>query len=600
MFIRRTATCGELRESDIGRKVVLNGWVSNLRDLGKIIFIDLRDRYGITQLVVQSDNEELIERIRAVKSEYVIWASGQVRLRENINPKIPTGKIEVLLDDFGIINRSELPPLEISDTVAINEDLRLRYRYLDLRRPSVQHRFIVRNKVYQLIHQYFQQHNFVEVETPYLTKSTPEGARDFLVPSRLHKGKFYALPQSPQLYKQILMIAGFDRYVQIVKCFRDEDLRSDRQPEFTQIDVEMSFVEPEDIFELTEGLFKLLWKEILGISIETPFPRLSYHEALHRFGTDKPDLRYGLELIELTDIFQNSDFKIFKDIISTEGIIYGINAKGCANYSRKQIEQLAEVAKKYGAHGLSWFKLQNGILQSPIAKYFSQETLKKTVERAKMQDNDLLLVISDSEEECLISLGAIRKEIAKNEGVLEKVKNNFSFVWIVDFPLFEYSAEEKRLVAKHHPFTSPKDEYLEILSTQPLKVYAKAYDIVVNGNEVGGGSIRNHNYAVQQQIFQLLNLTNEEVEDKFGFLIEALQYGAPPHGGIAFGLDRIVMTLTNTENIRDVIPFPKTTSGLSLMDNCPSTVDPSQLEELGIQVTTKSKDISLQSNEPRT
>lgn len=584
MFSRRTVTCGELRESDIGRKVVLNGWVANVRDIGKIIFIDLRDRYGITQLVVQSDNEDLIEQIRGVKSEFVIWASGTVRLRENINTKIPTGKIEVLVEEFGVINRSELPPFEISDAISINEDVRLRYRYLDLRRPSVQNRFIVRNKVYQLIHQYYQEQNFVEVETPYLTKSTPEGARDFLVPSRIHKGKFYALPQSPQLYKQILMISGFDRYVQIVKCFRDEDLRSDRQPEFTQIDLEMSFIERDDIFEMTEGLFKLLWKEILGITIKTPFPRLSFYDALHRYGSDKPDLRYGLELIELTDIFRDSDFKIFKDIISTEGIIYGINAKGCANYSRKQIDQLAELAKKYGAHGLSWFKFQNGTLQSPIAKYFSQETLDKTIERAKMEENDLLLVISDSEEECLVSLGAIRKEIAKNEGILEKVKNDFSFVWIVDFPLFEYSAVEKRLVAKHHPFTSPRDEDLKILTTQPLNVLAKAYDIVVNGDEIGGGSIRNHNYAVQQQIFQLLNLSKEEIDEKFGFLIEALQFGAPPHGGIAFGLDRIVMTLTRTENIRDVIAFPKTTSGISLMDNCPSTVDAKQLDELGIQV----------------
>lgn len=587
MFPRRTVTCGELRESDIGRGVVLNGWVANVRDIGKIIFIDLRDRYGITQLVLQSDNEDLIEQIRLVKSEYVIWARGTVRLRENINTKIPTGKIEVLVEAFDIINRSELPPFEISDAISINEDVRLRYRYLDLRRPSVQNKFIVRNKVYQLIHQYFQQHNFIELETPYLTKSTPEGARDFLVPSRIHKGKFYALPQSPQLYKQMLMIAGFDRYVQIVKCFRDEDLRSDRQPEFTQIDVEASFIEQDDIFEFTEGLFKLLWKELLGITIETPFPRLSYYEALHRYGSDKPDLRYGLELIELTDIFRGSDFKIFKDIISTEGIIYGINAKGCAHYSRKQIDQFAEFAKKYGAHGLSWFKFQNGVLQSPIAKFFSQETLDKTIEHAKMEENDLLLVISDREKECLISLGAIRKEIAKNQGILEKVKDDFSFVWIIDFPLFEYSAEAKRLVAKHHPFTSPRDEDLEILTTQPLNVLAKAYDIVVNGDEIGGGSIRNHNYSVQQQIFQLLNLSKEEVDDKFGFLIEALQYGAPPHGGIALGLDRLVMTLTNTDNIRDVIAFPKTTSGLSLMDNCPSTVDIKQLEELGIQVKIK-------------
>lgn len=589
MFPKRTVNCGELREVDVGRKVILNGWVANIRDIGKIIFIDLRDRYGITQLVIQSDNEKLMEQIRTVKSEFVIWASGTVRRRENPNPKISTGFIEILVEDFGAINRSELPPFEISDSATISEELRLRYRYLDLRRPSVQRRFIVRNQVYQLIHQYFQKHNFLEIETPYLTKSTPEGARDFLVPSRIHKGKFYALPQSPQLYKQILMISGFDRYVQIVKCFRDEDLRSDRQPEFTQIDVEMSFIDRNDIFTLTEGMFKLLWKEILGIDIQTPFPRLSYYESLRRYGSDKPDLRYGLELIDLTDIFEDSDFKIFKDIITTEGIIYGINVKGCAHYSRKQIEQLSDIAKKYGAHGLSWFKLQNGVLQSPISKFFSEQTLGKTIERAKMEENDLLLVISDTEEECLLSLGAIRKEIAKKEGILEKVKNHYSFVWIIDFPLFEYSKEEKRLVAKHHPFTSPLAEDLNLLETQPLKVRAQAYDIVVNGEEIGGGSIRNFDFSIQKRIFQLLNLTTEDIESKFGFLIEALQYGAPPHGGIAFGLDRLVMTLTGTENIRDVIAFPKTTSGLSLMDNCPSEVSIEQLDELGIQLKNSTK-----------
>ncbi|MCX7880161.1 MAG: aspartate--tRNA ligase [Ignavibacteria bacterium] len=584
-FPKRSVTCGELRIENVGLEVVLNGWVATVRDMGGLIFIDLRDRYGITQLVVHPEMQpDLAERVKELKQEYVVWAKGKVRERENPNPKIPTGLIEVHLEDFGIINRSELPPFEISDRVDISEETRLRYRYLDLRRQSVQRRFLIRNKIYQIIHQYFQELDFVEIETSYLTKSTPEGARDFLVPSRIHKGKFYALPQSPQLYKQILMISGFDRYVQIVKCFRDEDLRSDRQPEFTQIDLEMSFVDKDDVIEVTEGLLARLWKEVLGIDIKTPFARLSYDEAIRRFGSDKPDLRYDLEIVTLTDLFKGSNFKIFEDTIAIGGVIAGINAKGCANYSRKQIDEISEIAKKFKGKGIVWIKRQNDQIVSPLAKFIPERILEKVKEFVKLEDGDLLILVSDYKEICYNVLGVIREEIALRNGFLQNVENEFSFVWIVDFPLLEYSEEEKRFVARHHPFTAAMDEDLELINSEPEKVRAKAYDIVVNGNELGGGSIRNYTIEQQKRMFQLLNLSESEVEEKFGFLLEALRYGAPPHGGIAIGLDRLVMLLTGTNNIRDVIAFPKTTSGLSLMDNCPSEVTDEQLKELGIKI----------------
>lgn len=586
-LLKRTVTCGELRIEDAGKNVVLNGWVHSIRDMGGLIFIDLRDRYGITQLVVAPENQpELAERIKKLKQEYVIWAKGNVRKRESPNPKIPTGFVEVALEDFDVLNTSELPPFEISDKVEINEDNRLRYRYLDLRRPIVQKKFITRNEIYQIIHRYFHEHNFIEIETPFLTKSTPEGARDFLVPSRLHKGKFYALPQSPQLYKQILMIAGFDRYVQIVKCFRDEDLRSDRQPEFTQIDIEMSFVDREDIISITEGLFVRLWQKILNISLEHPFPRISYYDAMVKYGSDKPDLRYDLEIVTLTQHLKNTNFRVFEEAIDSGKVIAGLNAKGCANFSRKQIDELTEITQKFGGKGLIWMKNLDGTLNSPIAKFLNEASLEIIQKQSKLESGDLLLIVVDGWEKCYSILGALRKEIAKRNGILDKVKDNFSLLWVVDFPMFEYDNEENRLVAKHHPFTSPIDEDLPLLETEPLKVRAKAYDIVVNGEEIGGGSLRNFKYEIQEKIFQLLKLSKEDIELKFGFLLEALKYGAPPHGGIAIGLDRLVMTLTKTENIRDVIAFPKTTSGLALMENCPSNVDEKQLKELGIKINT--------------
>ena len=585
IFQKRTHTCGELRIENENQIVTLNGWISVLRDMGGLIFIDLRDRYGITQLVIEpNENPDLAERGKELRSEFVIWATGQVRKRENPNPKIPTGLIEILLSDFGIINRSELPPFEIKDDLDTSEELRLRYRYLDLRRHILQKNFITRHKLYQVVHSYFDSLNFIEVETPVLMKSTPEGARDFLVPSRINKGKFYALPQSPQIFKQILMISGFDRYVQIVKCFRDEDLRSDRQPEFTQIDIEMSFIDREDIFILIEGLFQKVWQDILGINISIPFPRLTYFEAMTRFGSDKPDTRFQMEIVTITELLKNCQFKVFADIINSGGEIALINAKGCAEFSRKRLDELTEFAKKYGAKGLAWIKLQNGEVSSPIAKYLDKNELDSIIYSANAKEGDLLLIVSDNWQKCYTVLGALRIEIAKQTGLLKNVSNQYEFLWVTDFPLLEFDVEENRYVSMHHPFTSPMDEDLEILESQPQKVRAKAYDIVVNGAEVGGGSIRIHDGTIQSRIFSLLGMSQAEAESKFGFLLDALKFGAPPHGGIALGLDRIVMTLCGTENIRDVIAFPKTTSGLSLMDGAPTVVDEKQLKDLGIKL----------------
>ena len=584
-FPKRTVTCGELRPEYNATEVVLNGWIATVRDMGGLIFIDLRDRYGITQLVILPDvNPELAERSKELRQEYVIWAKGIVRMRENPNPKIPTGMIEVLLTDFGILNKAELPIFEIDDDKEANEELKLTYRFLDLRRPKLQKKFMIRNQIYQIVHKYFQEHNFLEVETPVLMKSTPEGARDYLVPSRIHKGKFYALPQSPQLYKQILMMSGFDRYVQIVKCFRDEDLRSDRQPEFTQIDLEMSFVESEDIHEIIEGFFKLLWKEVLDIDIPTPFQKMTYDDAMANYGSDKPDLRFEMRLKTITDIVGNSGFKVFSDIAANNGTVALINAKGCATYSRKNIDELTEYAKKYGAQGLSWIKFADGQINSPIAKFLNESELEHIKTISEAEEGDLILIAASKSQTCYTILGALRLEIARREKILDSVKDKFSFLWVIDFPMFEWDSEANRYIAMHHPFTSPKDEDLNMLDSAPEKAHAKAYDVVCNGSEVGGGSIRIHKNEIQQKIFKLLGLTEEEAKSKFGFLLTALKYGAPPHGGIALGLDRTAMILSGTDNIRDVIAFPKTTSGLSLMDGCPSEVDEKQLRELGLKI----------------
>lgn len=584
-FQKRTMKCGEPREEHVNQQITLNGWVQNVRNLGGLIFIDLRDRYGLMQLIIEPENQaELAQRATELKQEFVIWAKGTIRKREKPNPKMPTGYVEMLVSDYGIINKAELPPFEVSDDIETSEEIKLQYRYLDLRRPILQQKFIVRNQVYQILHKYYSDNDFLEVETPVLMKSTPEGARDFLVPSRINKGKFYALPQSPQLYKQILMVSGFDRYMQIVKCFRDEDLRSDRQPEFTQVDVEMSFVEIDDVLTMTEGVIRKIWKEVLGIEIEEKFRRMPYVEAMSKYGSDKPDLRYDLELKELTDAVKDCGFSVFADNIKAGGIVAALNAKGCAEFSRKKIDELTNLAKKYGAKGLAWMKFEKGEVNSPIAKFLNEQDIANIKEITKAEDGDLVLIVSDKWTRTYTVLGALRIEVAKLSGIYDKIKDKFSFHWVTEFPLFEYDEEADRYVAMHHAFTSPMDEDLHNLDTAPDKVRAKAYDLVVNGAELGGGSIRIHDSHIQKRIFELMNLGEEEIEAKFGYFTKALKYGAPPHGGIALGLDRIVMTLCGTDNIRDVIAFPKTTSGLSLMDGCPSPVDNAQLAELAIKV----------------
>jgi aspartyl-tRNA synthetase len=585
IFKKRTHTCGELRASDVGKIVTLNGWVDRRRDLGGLIFIDLRDRYGKTQVVFSPQhNDQAYQIAKELKSEFVISVTGKVERRPKgaENPSLPTGEIDVLADEVQVLSKSETPPFLIEDDINVSEELRLKYRYLDLRRPIMQSNLITRHRMAQVVRRYFDENGFIEIETSFLVKSTPEGARDFLVPSRLHPGKFYALPQSPQLYKQILMVAGFDRYFQIVRCFRDEDLRADRQPEFTQIDVEMSFVTEEDVFNIVEGLIFRLMKEIKGIEIQLPFPRIPYVEAIEKYGTDKPDLRFDLEIVNATDIFKTTEFKVFREAIENGGVICGLNLPGCANFSRKQIDELTNFVKDLGAGGLVHFKVENGEVESPVAKYFTKISLQKLKERMNSRDGDLMILISDQSQKVYSILGSLRFEMGRRLNLIDE--EQFRFAWIVDFPLLEWDEEENRWVSVHHPFTSPKLEDLHLLDSDPGKVRARAYDLVLNGNEIAGGSIRIHDAELQRKIFKLLGISDEEARKKFGFLLEAFKYGAPPHGGIAFGFDRLVMLFTWMKSIRDVIAFPKTSSALSLMDEAPSEVDPKQLDELHIQV----------------
>ncbi len=583
-FNIRTHNCGELTEKNVKENVVLNGWVDRRRDLGNLIFIWLRDRYGITQVVFEPVNKDAYELAKKLRNEFVISIEGKVRIRpkDAINKELKTGEVDVLVDRLLILNEAETPPFLIKDDTDAFEDLRLKYRYLDLRRPALQKILLLRHRMYQITRKYFDENNFVEIETPVLMKSTPEGARDYLVPSRIHKGKFYALPQSPQQYKQLLMVSGFDRYFQIVKCFRDEDLRADRQPEFTQIDVELSFTNQEQVFMTVEGLMKKLFGEIWSIDLSLPIPRLTYEEALMKYGSDKPDLRFDLQLQNLNDVFGNTEFKVFGETIKSNGLISGLVAPGCASFSRSQIDGLTNFVKEQGAKGLVWFKVGEGRVDSPTAKFLNENEINELLKILNAKKEDLILIIAGDKTSTLNQMGVLRLEIAERLDLI-KPETPPSLIWITDFPLFEWDEETKRFYAMHHPFTSPRTEDINLLNKEPGKVKAQAYDLVLNGNEIAGGSIRIHNADLQARMFKALGISDEEAQHKFGFLMNAFKYGAPPHGGIAFGFDRMVMVFAGVDSIRDTIAFPKTASALSLMDDSPSTVSEEQLNELHIK-----------------
>lgn len=586
IFNTRTHSCGELRENNIGQRVVLNGWVDRRRDLGGLIFIWLRDRYGITQVLFESTiNEESYQLAKSLRSEFVISIEGTVQKRsaETENREMQTGLVEIAADKIIILNEAITPPFPIKDIIDANEELRLKFRYLDLRRPSLQKNFLLRHKMYQITRKYFDENNFVEIETPVLMKSTPEGARDYLVPSRIHRGKFYALPQSPQTYKQLLMVSGFDRYFQIVKCFRDEDLRADRQPEFTQIDVEMSFVDQENIFVIVEGLMKEFYKQIWNKELSLPLTRLSFNEAMETYGSDKPDLRFDLQLVTLNNIFTQTGFKVFKDSIDNNGIITGLLASDCGKYTRNQLDTLTDFVKKLGAGGLIWLRVKDELIEGPTAKFISETEQKSLIKNMNAKNGDLILILSGAKNKTLSIMGALRLEMARR---LELIKPDSEpkLLWVTDFPLFEWDEETKRYYAMHHPFTSPRPEDVEFMDSDLSKVHARAYDLVLNGSEIAGGSIRIHSSELQAKMFKALGISDEEAQYKFGFLMNAFKYGAPPHGGIAFGFDRLVMIFAGEDSIREVIAFPKTASALSLMDEAPSAVSEEQLNELHIQI----------------
>lgn len=584
---KRTTYCGLVTEEFLNEKVTLKGWVHNRRDLGGLIFVDLRDREGIVQIVFNPDfSEEALQVAETVRSEYVVEVEGVVTKRdaETINPKIKTGQVEVQVSNIEIINKSETPPFSINEeNVNVDENIRLKYRYLDLRRQELAQTFKMRHQTTRSIRQYLDNNGFFDIETPVLTKSTPEGARDYLVPSRVHEGEFYALPQSPQLFKQLLMISGFDKYYQIVKCFRDEDLRADRQPEFTQVDIEMSFVDQEDIIAMGEDMLRKVVKDVKGIDVSGPFPRMTYAEAMDRFGSDKPDTRFGMELINVSQLGKEMNFKVFKDTVDNNGEIKAIVAKDAANkYTRKDMDALTEFVNIYGAKGLAWVKVVDDGLSGPIARFFEDVNVETLKQLTEAKPGDLVMFVADKPNVVAQSLGALRIKLAKELGLIDESKLNF--LWVTDWPLLEYDEDAKRYIAAHHPFTSPKREDIEKLDTEPENVQANAYDIVLNGYELGGGSIRIHDGELQQKMFEVLGFTNEQAQEQFGFLLDAFKYGAPPHGGIALGLDRLVMLLTNRTNLRDTIAFPKTASATCLLTDAPGEVSDKQLQELSLRI----------------
>ena len=587
---KRTDYCGDVRDGHVGKKVTVMGWVQKTRDLGALCFIDLRDRTGILQLAFDENTDKAVmEKARIARSEYVIAATGTVRERSSKNETIPTGHVEVYVDEIKILGESQTPPFEIVENCKSNEELRLKHRYLDLRRPDILNNILIRHKITKITRDYFDENGFIEIETPMLIRSTPEGARDYLVPSRVHKGSFYALPQSPQLYKQLCMVAGFDRYMQIARCFRDEDLRADRQPEFTQIDLEMSFVEMEDVLAIGEGFMKRVFKDVLDIDLALPLPRLTYKEAMEKYGSDKPDTRYGMEIFDLSDVVKDCGFGVFTGAISGGGSVRAIKADNAVSaLTRKEVDKLTEYVKGIGGKGLAWIRYTPEGIASSFAKFMTEDEMNAIAEKAGAKEGDVVLIIADTNNNKILSqLGSLRTEVSNKLGVEKK---GYNLLWITEFPFFEFDEESGEWVAMHHPFTSPLDECLEYLETDKGKVRAKAYDLVLNGIELSSGSIRITNPELQNRIFTLLGLTDEEIQEKFGFLTTAFKYGAPPHGGMGIGLDRLVMQLLGAESLRDVIAFPKVQNASELMTMCPSPVDAKTLNELGIEHKKKDKE----------
>ena len=585
--LRRSCMCGNVNESMIGQEITVMGWVQRRRDLGQLIFIALRDKTGLVQIAIDGNTAEkaLFEKAETVRSEYVLAVKGEIAARTegNINPNMKTGKIEIIAKELRILSESETPPFQIEDNITVKDDLRLKYRYLDLRRPSQLKNLVLRHQVVQVMRNFLDREGFLEIETPVLGKSTPEGARDYLVPSRVHPGNFYGLPQSPQLYKQLLMVSGMDRYYQVAKCFRDEDLRADRQPEFTQVDMKLSFVEIEDIMDINERMMQKVFKELMDVDIQLPLPRMTYAEAMERFGSDKPDVRFGMELKNISDVVAGTEFVVFKSALEAGGSVRAINAKGCGSFPRKKIDSLVEFVKTYRAKGLAWIVVnEDGSLKSQIAKFFTPEKLQEIVTAMDGQPGDLILICADQDKVVFDSLGALRLELSK---MLELTRpDDFAFLWITEFPMLEWDDEENRYVAVHHPFTAPMDEDLGLIDTDPGKVRAKAYDIVLNGYELGGGSIRIHRRDIQKKMFELLGFSDEDAQERFGFLLDAFKYGVPPHGGLAFGLDRIIMLMSGASSIRDVIAFPKVKDASCPMTDAPGVVEEKQLDELGIAI----------------